>query len=255
MTAAHRALRFLATRQIFAPLGAPALHVIQYVLGLHAREVVAFNQQPDRQAVSRSIREILTAFGTMTMGVDEGYLLHTAVRATAKVPGDVAEVGVYRGQSALILSRAKGPRTLHLFDTFEGLPVPGHLDTAFHAGDYACSVEEVRRFLKDEAGVEYHPGFFPDSAAAVRNRTFSFVHLDVDLYDSTRAALEFFYPRLCPGGILVSHDYVAAAGVRQAFDEFFANRPEPVVELTGNQCLVVKLARSHQSLSEAAHAP
>jgi hypothetical protein len=45
------------------------------------------------------------------------------------------------------------------------------------------------------------------------------------------------------GGIILSHDYVIADGVRKAFDEFFAHKAETVLELTGNQCLVVKLGQ------------
>jgi hypothetical protein len=91
--------------------------------------------------------------------------------------------------------------------------------------------------------VQYYPGLFPATAEAVAACRFSFVHLDVDLYESTRAALEFFYPRMSSGGIILSHDYVIADGVRKAFDEFFAHKAETVLELTGNQCLVVKLGQ------------
>ncbi len=86
-----------------------------------------------------------------------------------------------------------------------------------------------------------YPGLFPDSAGASSDCRFSFVHLDVDLYESTRAALEFFYPRMNPGGMILSHDYVIADGVRNAFDEFFEPKAETVLELSGNQCLVVRL--------------
>jgi hypothetical protein len=64
----------------------------------------------------------------------------------------------------------------------------------------------------------------------------------VDLYESTLSCLRFFYPRLSPGGILISHDYLTAEGVNAAFREFFAGKPEPVIELTGYQCMIVKLA-------------
>jgi O-methyltransferase len=67
------------------------------------------------------------------------------------------------------------------------------------------------------------------------------VHLDADLYESTMAGLEFFYPRMPPGAILICHDYLSSEGVNAAFGEFFADKPEPVIELTGYQCLVVKV--------------
>jgi hypothetical protein len=76
----------------------------------------------------------------------------------------------------------------------------------------------------------------------VKSSRFSFVHLDVDLYESTKGALEFFYPRMPAGAVLISHDYVEFPGVRSAFDDFFGDKPEPVVEMSGNQCMVVKLA-------------
>jgi len=176
------------------------------------------------------------------MGVDEAYMVRSAVIATAKIEGDIAEVGVFRGGTARVICEAKGDRQLHLFDTFEGLPEPGQTDSAFQKGQYACSLESVREYLNGFSNVHFYKGFFPATGAAVKDRRFSFLHLDVDLYDSTFQALEFFYPRMPPGAIVVSHDYVEFPGVRNAFDEFFEHRPEPVVELTGNQCLVTKIA-------------
>jgi hypothetical protein len=78
----------------------------------------------------------------------------------------------------------------------------------------------------------------------VKDKLFSFVHLDADLYDSTIAGLQFFYPRMFPGAILICHDYLTAEGVNAAFTEFFAANPEPVIELTGYQCMVVKVGAS-----------
>ena len=75
------------------------------------------------------------------------------------------------------------------------------------------------------------------------DKKFSFVHLDVDIYTSTLEALKFFYPRINRGGAILSHDYPGAVGVKKAFDEFFEDKPEIVIELpTGTgQALVIKL--------------
>jgi hypothetical protein len=169
----------------------------------------------------------------------------SAVQATRRVPGDLVEFGVAYGASARVIAEygaeSGGRRTLHLFDTFEGLPEPGPNDSArFCKGSYGCSLESVQQYL---AGlpVVYHKGFFPQSADGLGDAMFAFVHLDVDLYTSTLEGLKFFYPRLSRGGILVSHDYKSSAGVDKAFQEFFADKPEPVVGLSGYQCLVVKL--------------
>ena len=67
------------------------------------------------------------------------------------------------------------------------------------------------------------------------------VHLDVDLYKSTLDCLKFFYPRVNKGGIIISHDYPSVNGVKKAFDEFFKDKPEPIIRVSYNQCLIVKI--------------
>jgi O-methyltransferase len=131
---------------------------------------------------------------------------------------------------------------LHLFDTFEGLPdVSAEDSTWFARGQYHGPLELVRRNLAEFPNVRFYKGLFPSATGdQVDKLVFSFVHLDVDIYSSTKECLEFFYPRMAKGGVLVSHDYVSADGVRKAFDEFFANKPEPLVEMSGSQVLVVK---------------
>ncbi len=167
--------------------------------------------------------------------------LISAVQATREVPGDIAEFGVAYGGSAKIIASFGGGRILHLFDTFAGLPEPGPLDSPrFCKGSYKCSLESVQQYLSG-LPVAFYKGIFPATAGAVGDKKFSFVHLDVDLYESTLEGLKFFYPRMSRGGILISHDYQSSSGVDQAFREFFADKPEPVVGLAGYQCMVTKL--------------
>jgi O-methyltransferase len=88
----------------------------------------------------------------------------------------------------------------------------------------------------------FNKGIFPTTAKPVEGKIFSFVHLDVSTYKSTLSCLEFFYPRMSTGGIILSHDYLNAFGVTKAFDEFFEERPKPVISLTGRQGLIMKLS-------------
>ncbi len=142
---------------------------------------------------------------------------------------------------------ASRTKHLHLFDTFEGLPsAEGELDR----GDYSASLESVRRRLQMHAErTTFHPGFFPASASAAENCRFSFVHLDVDLYESTLAGLQFFWPRMTVGGVLLSHDYPRLNGVVRAFEDFFAGQRVAVIPLSGNNGLVVKSTEHPDSLS------
>lgn len=189
----------------------------------------------------------LVRAGDCVQRMPERYHLWALARAAAGRPGAWAEAGVYRGGSAELICAAKPAATpFHLFDTFGGMPAVAADDGAFRPGDFAdTSVARVRARLTGRENVEFHPGFFPDTAAtpALRGTSFQFVHIDLDLYQSTLAGLEFFYPRLLPGGMLVSHDYGDATvpGVKRAFDDFLRGRPERVTPLWLTQGLLVRL--------------
>jgi hypothetical protein len=100
----------------------------------------------------------------------------------------------------------------------------------------------VQEYLGTYREVRYYKGLFPVSAVELESdRRFAMVHIDVDLYQSTLDCLKFFYPRLTPGGILLSHDYSVLEGVRQAFGEFLADKPERLVELPTTQCALIKI--------------
>ncbi len=196
----------------------------------------------DRRAFAKTLRKIRSETELLLEDI-EAYHIFMAARRTRKIPGDIAEVGVYRGGSAKIICSAKGEKILHLFDTFTGLPKVDEIDSSwpFYEGKFAASLESVQEYLKGEQGIRFYKGIFPATGGPVRDTKFSMVNLDVDTYESTKESLGFFYPRMSPGGIIISHDYITAPGVKKAFDDFFAVKPEPVLETAGSQCLVVKL--------------
>jgi len=99
----------------------------------------------------------------------------------------------------------------------------------------------VQHYLGEYRNLTYFKGLFPDSTRDVPEARYSFCHFDVDLYEGTLACLRYFYDRMLPGGIMLSHDYGLLAGVEAAFTEFFADKPERVIELPTTQCMVVKL--------------
>ncbi len=193
---------------------------------------------------ARRIKSAIVA----TLSDVEACQLSGLVDAAAKIEGDMAEVGTYNGGSAKIICEVKGDKPLHLFDTFNGIPEVEEIDTGkFAVGQYAASLEAVTNYLKDYPNVFFYKGIFPTTAKPVERKTFSFVHLDVDTYKSTLSCLEFFYPRMSTGGIILSHDYLTAFGVTKAFDEFFGEKLEPVISLTGKQCLIIRLSDCEMS--------
>lgn len=139
---------------------------------------------------------------------------------------DMAELGVYRGGSALVLSGMFPHRTLHLFDTFCGLPYtesPRRNPTGhdLSEGRFACDLAEVKTLLAGR-NVEFHVGIFPVSAIELDLFRFSFVHIDCDLYSSAKAGIQWFWPRMFSGGIMYFDDYGCDfTGVTDAVHESF----------------------------------
>lgn len=206
---------------------------------LNRSDEIIFYNELNNDIVFNLIRQIKKET-EMLLTNNEAYQVYMAVKRTKKIKGDIAEVGVYKGGSAKIVCEVKGNRHLHLFDTFEGLPEVGDFDTFYCKGQYKASYKDVKKYLQHYPNVHFYKGMFPKTAKQIRHKKFSFVNLDVDIYESTLNCLKFFYPRLTKGGILISHDYSNSSGVKKAFEEFFTDKPEPIIELIGSQCLIIK---------------
>ena len=143
------------------------------------------------------------------------------------IEGSTAELGVYQGTFARLINHYFPDRKLYLFDTFEGFDArdaeadrrenfsPATQDLS------ATSVELVLSRMEHRENCIIRKGWFPETAEGVDEK-FCFVSIDADLYQPTCAGLEFFYPRLVHGGVIMIHDFTHKEyhGVRQAVKEF-----------------------------------
>ena len=182
------------------------------------------------------------------------------LRYTLDMDGEVAECGVFQGLSSYLfcsyvrLSRPdfKG-RGYYVFDSFAGLSEPrpqdltrpeGALNIGFRrAGAYKGTLETVKATLQEFPEIDYHPGWIPDSFAGIPEKKYKFVHLDLDLYEPIKGSVEYFYPRMVKGGIIVIDEYALCRwpGARQAVDEFCqANRLITPIELTTGNGVIIK---------------
>ncbi len=165
------------------------------------------------------------------------------------IPGDVAELGVFRGDFAALINAAFPDRTIHLFDTFEGFPVRDveiervqGLSRA-KAGDFSeTAMDLVEQRLPHREKAVFHKGYFPATFDECAEKHFAFVSIDADLYAPTAAALPLFFDRLAPGGVLLVHDVNSTqfSGAGKAVREFCAERgllPMPVCDLHGSVVL------------------
>ena len=160
--------------------------------------------------------------------------------------GEMMEAGVFQGGTAKMLKilAERAGKELHLFDSFEGMTQTDAKLDRHVTGDFAeTSLEGVQRTVGPADFVHFHKGWVPDTFTAVEPKRFSFVHVDLDLYQGVRDTLEFVYPRMPAGGVIVSDDYGFAScpGARRAVDEFFADKPEKPLALLTGQGLIHKL--------------
>lgn len=199
----------------------------------------------------------LVSHRTICQTVEEQYVLFKSIEETKHILGDICEVGVQMGGSSRIIIHCKEPsKKVYFCDTFEGLQdvsVEHGEDGlwngifAYNLEDFVTNIQNDKQYsVNNNAGlIEIVKGYFPESATAKMNDTlFSFVHLDVDTYKSTLLSLEYFYEKMQKGGIIITHDYEnapATPGVKQAFDEFFTNKPEKIRTHNTTQASVVKL--------------
>lgn len=165
------------------------------------------------------------------------------------IPGSVAELGVYKGETAKLIHYYLPERKLYLFDTFHGFDTGEIKDekkvtnlTVSQNDFMNTSVQKVKRHINPlNDNVIIVEGKFPESVSGIEfTQGFAFVHLDADLYSSTKNGLEHFYPKMNKGGFIVVHDYNAWPGARKAVDEFIKENnlmPIPLPDKSGS-CLI-----------------
>lgn len=173
------------------------------------------------------------------------WIVYSFARQCASLGGDFAELGVYKGAGSRIMYEAsKKTKNIFAFDTFEGLPeTDSEKDPFWRKGDLRkLNYEEVRQFLREDS-FKLIKGYFPKTIRFVPDEiTYSFVHIDADIYRSTKDACEYFYPKMVRGGIMLFDDYLylSCPGIKEVVDAFFKDKKEKPISFTTGQCFVYK---------------
>jgi hypothetical protein len=153
------------------------------------------------------------------------------------VEGEFAELGVWRGNTAAVLAHfaVAAKRTVYLFDTFTGFDrrdinnVDSNVRPTFSDTSVAIAQDVIG---PGWSACRVVAGYFPESVEPEHKATrYAIVSIDCDLYEPMKAGLDFFYPRMPIGGLLMLHDYSSLhwPGVKQAIDEFCATTGESVI--------------------------
>lgn len=181
---------------------------------------------------SRSVKDVYKDF----VREQTVKLISDSVREK-QIPGEVAELGVYKGDFTIVLEKLFPGKRLYLYDTFEGFSsddVKRDKSLKNKAGESDkfkdTSVQLVLSRLSNPENVSVKKGLFPETFAE-KGISFSFVSVDLNLYDPVKAALDLFYPVLSPGGFILVSDYYAPfyKGTKEAVDKWCEENKKSIV--------------------------
>jgi len=218
-----------------------------------ARTVPAPDAKPDSWPADLpdDFRQIYERCREFTMTSRERmYALYQAVNyaVEAGIPGDMVECGVWKGGSAMVMAMALArrgslDRKIYLYDTFAGMVKPTEKDRKLGSGASALDGWEGRvkagyvdwcYASREEVSMNMaSTGYPPENIVFVQGKVeetipasvpaaISVLRLDTDWYESTLHELKWLYPLLSLHGVLVLDDYGHWAGMKEAFDTYYA---------------------------------
>lgn len=197
----------------------------------------------ERDAAADSAKFALEHMPTAQTFADPHATLHHSL-SLMEIDGLVLEFGVYTGTTLKIIAAAADGREVYGFDSFTGLPEDWR--TGFSAG--AFGVDQ----LPDVPGAELIAGWFDDTLPgfmAEHPGPVSFLHVDCDLYSSTKTVLEHVGPRLRAGSVVLFDEYfnyqgwrdhehkawleyVAETGIEFSYEGYTTDHEQVIVKIT-----------------------
>jgi O-methyltransferase len=173
------------------------------------------------------------------------------------IPGDMIECGVWKGGSMMAVANTlinlKSERDLYLFDTFSGMTTPRDIDVQLDGNGNivldaknefeklnfeSVSLDEVKNNMYDtgynKEKIFFIKGDVKYTLPKFSSNSISLLRLDTDFYESTRYELNYLFPKLVKGGVLIIDDYDVFKGQRIAVDEYFKeNNVNMILHHTG----------------------
>lgn len=173
-----------------------------------------------------------------------GWRAHIATWAANQalaLDGDFVECGVWYG----VLSRTicnyvdfkNQPSKFYLIDSW-GRMEGSHDDPKYHADIYAT----VQKRFADSPNVHLVRGLVPDVLPQVTSNRIAYLSIDMNGSVAERAALEYFYPKMVPGGVIYFDDYGRGVypGLRETVNEFLSDKPETLLHFPSGNSIIVK---------------
>ena len=162
-----------------------------------------------------------------------------AANQACKLEGDFVECGVWYG----ILSRTicnyvdfkNYSGTFFLVDSWGEMP-------GSHHGYKDDIFTTVQKRFKDLDNVKLVRGLVPEVLDQVKSERIAFLSIDMNGAIAERAALEYFYDKMLPGGIIYFDDYGwDYPELRATVDDFFAGKPEKLLHFPSGNSIAIKI--------------
>ena len=183
------------------------------------------------------------------------YELWQLVTESRKLTGALIEVGVWRGGTGALIAKSAQfngiQDTVYLCDTFTGVPKAGVMDTEYKGGEHSDSspkiVEQLINCDMKLTNTKILKGVFPDQTSdLVDNENFRFCHIDVDVYQSAKDIVNWIWPKMVDGGIIVYDDYgfKGCEGITTFVNEERKLKDRLVIHNTNGHAVMIKINES-----------
>lgn len=207
-------------------------------------------------SVRNLVRRWLLGKTFLSRLTDEHRIIVQAARVTFGMQGDYLEFGVWTGRSfaeayhempkafeyGKLWNTTNFPCRYFAFDSFEGLPEIKGADKGgpFKKGEYCCGQEKFLSYVKSQAvdlkdvicvAGWYNKTLNPETKQKNNLQRARIIHIDCDLYESTRDALAFCTSLIQEGTVLIFDDWYnfrgnPQLGEQKAFYEWLKNNPQ-----------------------------
>lgn len=164
------------------------------------------------------------------------------LRQLAKNHNDAsfAEAGIYAGMSVFFTAEYCNEKFIAI-DSFKGVSQPGEKDSNyFKKNDLSIDKKCAEMTLSRYKNVNIIDGWIPEILKDIPELSYSFVNIDVDLYEPTKYSIEYFWERMISGSVMILDDFGSkkTIGARQAGIELLGQYK--MLELDTGQCIVYK---------------
>lgn len=176
--------------------------------------------------------------------------------------GEIAEIGVAKGEFSRAILANASPRKLHLIDPWEHQAREDYKNDGNNVEDDEQTrryEDVVAQFSQQIRGgqVEIHRAYSQDVAVKFVTAQFDWIYIDgLHSHDGVRSDLQHYKDKVKPDGLILGHDYAnhwraleMNFGVVEAVNEFVEDEGYQFVALTHDMFPTYVLARNLEAAS------